>query len=374
MRADRLVALLLLLQRRGRVTAAEAADELEVSTRTARRDLEALAMSGVPIYSTAGRGGGWELIGGASTDLTGLSADETRALFLAAGPRATDRPELRSALRKLTAALPEPFQADAEAAGAALKVDPSGWGQIGGEPGRQFGPRFLDQLTDAVIAGRQVRLDYQGRDSARRWRTVHPLGLVTKRNTWYLVAGIDPVADDDPPDAAPSDTEVDVRTYRVGRIRDLEPLDLAVRRPSGFDLEAVWADIVTEVERRRTTTEVTVDIDATMVGPLHYVFGRHHVQMMDQDRAATDRGGSGGRRRAVVQGQDTISVASQLAGFGAAVEVVEAPDEVYERLEDLAAQLFELYGRRNRSSGGGQGGSGVATGTGRSMTSVDAGT
>ena len=95
MRADRLLAVLLLLQARGRVTAAEVADELEVSERTARRDLEALAMSGVPLYSRQGRGGGWELIGGARTDLTGLTAAETRALFLVLGPTSPATPQAR---------------------------------------------------------------------------------------------------------------------------------------------------------------------------------------------------------------------------------------------------------------------------------------
>src|ERR671915_254869 len=101
MRADRLVATLLLLQARGRVTAAEVAAELEVSLKTARRDLEALSLAGVPVYSTPGRGGGWELLGGARTDLSGLTATEARALFLLAGPAAAAAPEVPSALRKL---------------------------------------------------------------------------------------------------------------------------------------------------------------------------------------------------------------------------------------------------------------------------------
>src|SRR5215467_5041694 len=100
MRADRLVAVLLLLQARGRVTAAEVAAELEISERTARRDLEALGMAGVPVYSRQGRGGGWQLIGGARTDLTGLTAAEARALFLVAGPSASATPDVRAALRK----------------------------------------------------------------------------------------------------------------------------------------------------------------------------------------------------------------------------------------------------------------------------------
>ena len=109
MRADRLVAILMLLQTRGRVTAAEVADELEVSERTARRDLEALGIAGLPIYSVQGRGGGWRLLGGGRTDLSGLTAAEARALFLVAGPSSAS-PEVRAALRKLVRALPEPFR------------------------------------------------------------------------------------------------------------------------------------------------------------------------------------------------------------------------------------------------------------------------
>src|SRR5690349_2121207 len=106
------MAIVLLLQQRVQVTAAEVARELEVSERTARRDLDALAVAGVPLYSQPGRGGGWRLIGGARTDLSGLTAGEARALFLVAGPAAAT-PGVRAALRKLVRALPEPFRAAA---------------------------------------------------------------------------------------------------------------------------------------------------------------------------------------------------------------------------------------------------------------------
>ncbi|GGR68225.1 hypothetical protein GCM10010282_71220 [Streptomyces roseolus] len=123
MKADRLVATLLLLQERGQVTAREVARELEISERTARRDLEALASSGVPVYSQRGRGGGWQLVGGARTDLTGLTTGETEALF-AAATRAPSSPELRSALRKLTRALPAPMRPVAEAAARSAAAEP----------------------------------------------------------------------------------------------------------------------------------------------------------------------------------------------------------------------------------------------------------
>src|SRR4051812_29240842 len=116
MRADRLVAILLMLQARGQVTAGEVAAELEISERTARRDLDALGMAGLPVYSQQGRNGGWRLAGGGRTDLSGLTAQEAQALFLVAGPSSSATPEVRAALRKLTRALPEPMRPQAEAA------------------------------------------------------------------------------------------------------------------------------------------------------------------------------------------------------------------------------------------------------------------
>jgi predicted DNA-binding transcriptional regulator YafY len=327
MRADRLIALLLLLQRRGRVTAAEVAAELEISQRTARRDLEALAMSGVPLYSTHGRGGGWELIGGASTDLTGLSADEARALFLAAGPAVAATPELKSALQKLTSALPEPFQAEAEAATTAFKIDRSGWGQVH-QPGQ---PRFLDQLTDAVVRARRIDLDYENRNSARRVRTVHPLGLVTKRNVWYLLAATEPER---------ADQESEIRTYRVGRVRGVETLDLPAIRPPGFDLDKAWENIVTAVEQYRTTSTVTVKVlaDPNMLYPLRWSFGAQNVTT-DGDPLPD------GRLPITIEAHNEHSFAGQIAGFGLRVEVVDPPETVQFELAALAEVLYDRYCR-----------------------------
>lgn len=163
-RADRLVAILLMLQQREQVTAAEVALELEVSERTARRDLDALAVAGVPVYSIQGRGGGWRLLGGARTDLSGLTASEARALFLVAGPASTATPAMKAALRKLVRALPESFREQAEAAATSVVVDPRHWGssQVEHRP-----PRFLDEVQEAVIRGVQVRLGYVDRKARR---------------------------------------------------------------------------------------------------------------------------------------------------------------------------------------------------------------
>src|SRR3954466_8774092 len=158
MRADRLVATLLVLQARGRVTAAELAEELEISVRTARRDLEALAIAGIPVCSQAGKGGGWSLLGGARTDLSGLTAAEARTLFMVAGPSSTATPEAKAALRKLVQALPETFRADAEAAASAVVLDPAAWGGTPRPP-----PPHLEALQQAVLDGLQVRLGYADR-------------------------------------------------------------------------------------------------------------------------------------------------------------------------------------------------------------------
>ena len=145
MRADRLVAILMLLQTRGRVTAADVAAELEISERTARRDLDALAMSGVPVYSVQGRNGGWRLAGGGRTDLSGLTAAEARALFLVAGPSSAATPELRAALRKLVRALPEPMRDSAQTASSAVVIEPHGWDQ---SP-RAVAPRRISRRCSA---------------------------------------------------------------------------------------------------------------------------------------------------------------------------------------------------------------------------------
>ena len=183
-----------------------------MSTRTARRDLEGLAMAGIPVYSQPGRGGGWTLIGGSRTDLSGLTAAEARTLFLVAGP-STATPELKAALRKLVQALPATFRSEAEAAAGAVVLDPTSW-----DHGRPAPPPHLESLQQAVIEAVQVRLGYTRRDGAVSARVVHPLGLVVKNQVWYLIAW----------------TDAGQRTFRVNRVRSVEPTGEPVQRPEGL--------------------------------------------------------------------------------------------------------------------------------------------
>ncbi|WP_439381740.1 helix-turn-helix transcriptional regulator [Amycolatopsis lexingtonensis] len=309
MRADRLVATLLLMQTRGRVTASELAGELEVSVATARRDLEALSAAGVPVYPQPGRGGGWQLVGGARTDLSGLSAREAQALFLLAGPAAAAAPEVKSALRKLMGALPGTFRADAEAAADAVVVDQAGWGE---HPKDR--PPMVELLRDAVIARRRVRLTYTGRD-----RLVDPWGLVDKDDVWYLVAG----------------TDKGRRTFRVDRIAAAAPTGEAADRPTDLELAKVWQEVVEEVEKRRSLLTADVVLARRHLGVMRDRFGRHCelVAELPDDRV-----------RVRVAAPAPIMIAQELAGWGALVDV-EGPEPVRAELARLGAELVARYAR-----------------------------
>lgn len=303
----------MLLQRRGRVTAAELAAELDVSVATARRDLEALSAAGVPVYPQPGRGGGWSLVGGARTDLSGLTAAEAQALFLLVGPGAAVSAEARAALRKLLAALPRTFRDEAEAATGATVIDPARWGERD-----RPRPATVELLQRAVVRRRKVRLDYAGRTGEPTVRLVDPWGLIDKDGTWYLLAG----------------TEHGRRTFRVDRIHEAEPTGQPAERPEDLALAAAWAEVVEEIEQRRARTGATVLIEERYLPILRDRFGRH---CHPEDPAGR------GRRRVRLAAPTPRDLARQLAGWGALVEVLE-PRSVQEELARIGAELLGRYG------------------------------
>ncbi len=314
-----MIATLLLLQARGRVTAAELAAELETSVATARRDLEALSAAGVPVYPQPGRGGGWSLVGGARTDLTGLTSVEAQELFALLGPSASTSPEVASALRKLLRALPGPFRTDAEIAAVALRSEATGWGAVERER-----PAQVRAVQEAIVRRRQVEVDYTGRagGSGERVRRLSPLGLVDKDGTWYLLA------------TQAGHTEV--RTYRMDRVRALSVTDEEAERPAGFDLGAEWRRVVAYVEGRRSRVTAEALVDRRHLPVLRDHFGRHL-------EVRGDPGDPGGRVSVTVAAHTARSVAEQLAGWGAAVEVV-GPSEVRAELARIGAELTAAYG------------------------------
>jgi len=313
MRADRLVTALLVLQAKGRVTAEALAEELEVSVKTARRDLEALASAGLPVYAQPGRGGGWSLLGGARTDLSGLTAAEARALFLLAGPGASVAPGARAALRKLVRALPETFRDEAEAAASAVVLHAI---RLGGAA--QPSQPHLNSLQQAVIERRQVRLDYVDRRRHESTRTVHPVGLVRKGSAWYLVAG----------------TDEGQRTFQVARIRSVVVLDERAERPEGFDLAQTWASTVAAIEQSRRRVRALVRVPACALGPLRERWGTDLTVLSETED-----------RYVLIELAAAMPemIAEQLAGWGAQVDVI-SPDEVREHLGRIGAELAERYG------------------------------
>jgi predicted DNA-binding transcriptional regulator YafY len=232
MRADRLLSILLLLQSRRRATARELARHLEVSERTILRDMDALSGSGIPVIAERGKGGGWALLDDYQTKLTGLSTAEIRSLFLSRPSRVMAdlglKRESEAALMKLQASLPAGVREEAGLARRRILIDSRGWR----DPAESI--PSLPVLLDAVWRGKQVRFLYACHGHEPGERIVHPLGLVAKGSTWYLVAHV----------------EGETRTYRVSRIQEASALDRSAVWPSNFDLQSHWESSIAEFREK----------------------------------------------------------------------------------------------------------------------------
>ncbi|MGI5499820.1 helix-turn-helix transcriptional regulator [Lentzea sp. CA-135723] len=230
MRADRLVSLVLLLRRHGRLSATALARELEVSTRTVLRDVEALSAAGVPVYAERGRHGGFALLPGFQTELTGLNHDEALALLVAGSRRGAHvfglGSALASAMLKVVDALPESYRRTAAGAAERLLIDPEIDLLARRSAEEELPDDVVAEVRRAVFGGRRLRIHYAARDAGPRWRTVDPIGLVTVREQGYLLAT----------------REGEDRTYRLSRILAAEELDEPARRPERVDLDKAWQE------------------------------------------------------------------------------------------------------------------------------------
>ncbi|MFJ2238720.1 helix-turn-helix transcriptional regulator [Streptomyces sp. NPDC087859] len=330
MKSDRLLSILLLLQTRGRVPAHELAERLEVSVRTIYRDIEALSASGVPVYAERGRHGGIELLAGFRTDVTGLTADESRALFILAAQGAHAAlgldAALGSALRKVMAALPAPHRPAAEATARRILVDATRW---------KGGPRAavdLDVLQDAVFADRRLRLRYRhgGRPEPRTY-TVDPYGLVSKAGVWYLVA----------------DRRGRPRLFRADRVRAATVLDHPVKRRPGVELADVWEVLRREVEKQPGGIDVVVRVRRDRLD----LFLRLNGPWLAELPADDGEDDGAGEWVTVRMSYGELGEARQLLQFSDRVEVL-SPPEVREELFRAAASVTGLYQQVEDGTGG----------------------
>ncbi|MET9850017.1 YafY family protein [Streptomyces ossamyceticus] len=320
MKSSRLVSILLLLQTRGRMTAARLAEELEVSVRTVYRDMEALVAAGVPLYGDAGHAGGYRLLDGYRTRLTGLTGQEAEALFLAGVPGPAAELGLGAVLAaaqlKVRAALPDALRPHADRVAGRFHLDAPGWYADADDT------PFLPAVADAVWNGRVLHVLY------RRWaeptdvrRRLEPYGLVLKAGRWYVVAGPGP------------------RTYRVDQILELDTSEEEFTRPEGFGLAAYWAAYQRDFHDRLHRAEAVVRLapGTRLTGP--------------QGRAvdADGRPDGDGWTRATVPVESLDRAHDDFLRLGTAVEVLE-PAELRERIARTVAELAARYAPRGGNS------------------------
>ncbi|TQS40891.1 helix-turn-helix transcriptional regulator [Cryptosporangium phraense] len=256
MRADRLLSLLLLVQTRGRMTAQELADELEVSVRTVYRDVEALSAAGVPLFADRGPAGGYQLVDGYRTKLTGLTVDQAESLFLVGlpGPAAALGlgTELAAAELKLLAALPAELRTRAERMRERFHLDAPGWFREAEDV------PHLAAVADAVWNQRRISARY------RRWRAPRevdrvwdPLGVVLKAGVWYFVAR----------------SGREIRAYKVSHLLEVCELGERFERPEGFDLAAYWQEWTRRFEANLITDVAEVRISPAGLNYLQHLLG-----------------------------------------------------------------------------------------------------
>ena len=319
MRASRLVNLLLLLQSRGGLTAAELAQELEVSVRTIHRDVEELSSAGVPIFAERGPLGGIRLVDGYRTRLTGMTADEAEALFLSglSGPAAQLGlgTVVAAAQLKVMAALPPELRSRASRVVQRFHLDAAGWFQEN-EP-----VPHLETLSTGVWDGRAVAVGYDRGDDVVE-RVLGPLGLVLKGGIWYVIA----LADGQ------------IRTYRASRVVSATILDEPVDRPEGFDLAAYWAESSAAYERGTPSVLVEVRVRDDQQWRINQVFGRGTVAAAER----VDEDDHPGTVRLRLRLGYPNEAPGMLLAVGPNLEVI-GPPEVREKVVMLATRIADRY-------------------------------
>jgi predicted DNA-binding transcriptional regulator YafY len=306
------------------VPAGELAERLEVSVRTVMRDVEALSAAGVPVYTVRGPHGGIALLPSYRTDVTGLTADESRALFVLLSGRAHAElglgQAIGSALRKLMAALPAPYRPDADLASRRILIDPARWREPSARPAAD-----LAALQQAVFTDRRLRLRYRhGEDGRVRTYTLDPYGLVNKAGVWYLVA----------------DHRGGPKLFRADRVLAAAVLEAPLRRRDGVELSDAWDTLRRRIDDIPAPLAVTVSVRRERLGKFLRL---HEADLAAPPPAAARPAADSDPERVRVDLRfRSLSAAEALLAFGPAAEV-RAPAELRRALARTAAEATALY-------------------------------
>ncbi|MFJ2114766.1 MULTISPECIES: helix-turn-helix transcriptional regulator [unclassified Streptomyces] len=320
MRAARLIKMVLLLQSRPSMTAGELARELEVSERTITRDAQALSEAGVPVYADRGRTGGYRLVDGYRTRLTGLARGEAEALFLSGVPgalREMGLADVSSAARlKVSAALLPSLRNASDTAAQRFHLDAPGWYQ---EPQT---PELLPVIAEAVWSDRLVSARYPRQDTEVE-RELAPYGLVLKAGVWYLCA----------------QCQETFRVYRIDRFRAVEPLQKRFFREESFDLPGFWEERSAEFARSLLRAEIVVRLTADAARLLPYLVDR--AAAVEAIEAAGPPDGAGRITVTLPVESDDVAYA-QLLALGPEAEIL-APAALRARFTEAARGMGALY-------------------------------
>jgi predicted DNA-binding transcriptional regulator YafY len=322
MRASRLLSLLLLLQSRGRMTAQQLARELEVSVRTVYRDVEALSASGVPLYGDAGHAGGYQLLEGYRTRLTGLTAAEAEALFLSGLPGPAAELGLGSVLAaatlKLRAALPASLREHSGRLTERFYLDAPGWYSRAEEV------PYLPVVASAVWDRRIIRVTYRRwKEPAEVTRMLEPHGLVLKAGTWYVAARCNAV----------------MRTYRVDQIVTAAPCDSVFTAEPGFDLVRYWHSHLTEFRRQLYTGHAVIRLSGDGVRRMRHLLNAAAVTAVET--TGTLDPDDWVRARVPIESAD--QALAEFLRFGAEIEILE-PAELREHATATVKAMAGIYG------------------------------
>jgi predicted DNA-binding transcriptional regulator YafY len=320
MRADRLISIVMLLQTHAKMTAEDLAGELEVSQRTIYRDITALNVAGVPIYTDRGPGGGISLLESYRTTLTGMNEEEMRALFMLSIPQALldlgVGQKLRSALLKLAGSLPTNQQAVQEHTRQRIYLDSTSWN----EPVKP--PAHLRVVHEAVWQDQRIKLVYRGSFEAQLECIMEALGLVAKMNTWYLVGKVDGY----------------IRVLKTGEILEVSSLEGNYSRDADFDLQRFWEDWCKDTQKRRWVYTTRLNLSPRLFSQLgHYLNDPEKYELVREDP-----GNNNGWKEVIIQFENFFRARECVLNFGRAAEILE-PEALRLSVIDYARQILDFY-------------------------------